>query len=192
MELTEDEKALYDELIVQIAACFPKSGAWGTVWKENQGRKNRFDFKNCVTGHESMSDFEAGCSVLQDVEASVPINFDGSPNADKKAWSGCFRILFDAEELRRHLAHDLPPSAPPMDEAITAFLGLTTNYDSYPIPTQRAPFTVPEGFELTFACLERCGYVEPTGHQVKWTEKMQPHMRALYHWDEDGRSKVEL
>ncbi|MCG8510612.1 MAG: hypothetical protein MI741_15425 [Rhodospirillales bacterium] len=192
MELTDDEKALYDELIVQITVWFPKTSPWGTVWEENEGRENRFDFKNCVIEHGSISDFEAGCIVLRYAEVAAPLDHDGSPKEGEDAWSGSFRIRFDVEELRAHLAEDFPPTARPLGEVIETFLGLTTHYGDCPVPTGRAPFAVPEGFMRTFACFERCGYVQRVGEQVKWTEKMQPHMRAHYHWDEDGRSEVEL
>ncbi len=191
MELTEDEKELYDELVVQIAVRYPKNSFDGEVWEDNQGRESRSDFKNYIIGHGFMSDFEAACSVLMDAGVAVPINHDGSPKQGEHPWSAYFRILFDVDELRAHLADSLPTSAPPLGEVIKVFLGLTTDYGDCPIPTRRAVFPVPEGFERIFALLADCGYVERTGYHVKWTDNIQPQMRALYHWDEEGQSEVE-
>lgn len=192
MELTEDEKELYDELVVQIAVRYPKNSFDGEVWEDNQGREGPSDFKNYIIGHGFMSDFEAACSVMLDAGVAVPINHDGSPKQGEHPWSAYFRILFDVDELRAHLVNRLPTSAPPLGKVIKVFLGLTTNYGDCPIPTRRAAFPVPDCFERIFALFADCGYVERIGHQVRWTDKIQPHMRALYHWDEDGRSKVEL
>ncbi|MCG8510613.1 MAG: hypothetical protein MI741_15430 [Rhodospirillales bacterium] len=190
MELTEDEKELYDELIVQIAVCYRKKSFDGEVWEDNQGREGPSDFKNYIIGHGFLSDFETACAVLVDSGVAVPINHDGSPKLGPDLRSAYFRILFDVEELRAHLAHHLPPSAPSINDVIAGFLSVTIDH-GYAITARRTAFPVPAGFERLFALLADCGYVERVGQQVKWTEKVRPAMCARYLWNEDGLSSEE-
>ncbi len=190
IELTEDEKALYDEVVVEIAVCYPKKSFDGEVWEENEGREGRSDFKNFIIGHGFLSDFETACGVLVDAGVAVPINHDGSRMEEENAWPAYFRILFDLDELRAHLAHSLPPSAPSLDDVIAGFLSVTIRH-GYAITARRSAFAVATGFERHFALFADCGYVERVGHQVKWTEKVHPAMCARYLWDEDNWSYEE-
>lgn len=183
MDLSNDEKALYGELAVQIAI---RMG--GVVFDRRPPHypppKDRFDIKGRVVEHGSVSDFEAGCRMLQRLNVAHPLDTDETPLDDETAWAHLFRVKFDLPELREHARGALPDSAPTLSEAIKTFLGLTIDYGCE-VSACRDPFAVYPDFERAFDLFERCGYVERVDGMVAWTDKVAPVMRELDVWNED-------
>lgn len=190
MKLSENEEALYAELVVQTAIHMLNFTYHEASKEEIRRRKDRFDIKNCVIEHTFMGHFEAACRVLLDLRAVLPLDSSLLPMDDESSWAAYFRLKFDVPELREHLGQGLPPSAPPLSKVIEAFLGITTDYVPV-ISARRDEIAVHPGFERTFELLNGCGYVERVGDKVKWTNKIAPHMRATYVWTEDGVSEEE-
>jgi hypothetical protein len=192
MKLSKTEKALYVELVAQIAILMPGFSPDGVARQHNQHRKDRRDIKSCVVEHGFLSDFELACEVLHQLGALSPLNADDtlSPKDDATAWSGYFRMKFDVPELRAHLAGTLLLSALPLSRVIEAFLRLTTDYGGQ-VSTRRGSFAVPPEFENVFALLDRCGYVVHVGDEVKWTERTVPQMRAIHAWQEETAAEGE-
>ncbi len=190
MKLSDDESALYAELAVQIAI------RMGDVVFDRRppqyaARADRFDIKGRVIEHGSMSDFEAGCRVLQSLKAARPLDWDETPLEDDTAWAHWFRVEFDVPGLREHLRGALPNSAPTLSEVIETFLGLTTDYVCR-VSVFRDAFAVPPDFERAFDLFERCGYVERVDGMVTWTDKIAPQMQARYHWDEHAEVRETM
>lgn len=192
MKLSETEKALYVELVTQIAILMPGFSPDGVARQYNRHRKDRRDIKNCVVEHGFLGDFELACEVLHQLGALSPFNADEtlSPKDDATAWSGYFRMKFDVPELRAHLAGTLPPSARPLSRVIEVFLRLTTDYGGQ-VSTRRGSFAVPPELDGVFALLDRCGYVVHVDDEVKWTEKIAPRMRAIHAWNEAAAAEGE-
>ena len=190
MELSEDEKALYVELAVQIAV---RMG--GVVIDRRPPQfpalEDRFDIKGRIFEHGFLSDFEAGCVVLQKLGALQPLNMDETPHEDEGAWTAYYRMKFDLPELHEHLSGALPESALSLSEVIKAFLGLTTDYGCE-ISTGRDAFAVPPDFERIFDLFEQCGYVVRSDGMVEWTDKIAPQMRAIYAWNDDAAPREDL
>lgn len=191
MVLSKSEELLYVELVAQIAVYYPKTSLDGVKWAQNQGRKDRFDFKNCVIEHGFMSDFEAACSVLHQLELLLPLNSDGSPMDDVKYPVAYYQMKFDLPEIRARLRDSFPPSAPPLSEVIETFLSLLTDYGNG-VSTRRAPFRVADDLQPTFQLLTQCGYVEQVDDRYSWTDKIAAAMRAIYRWNEDNVSEADL
>lgn len=190
MELSGNEKALYAELVVQIAVRMGEVRIDRSP-EEDKPRKDRFDIKGRIIEHGFLSAFEAGCGVLLKLGAVQPLNTDEMPHENPDAWTVIFRMKFDLPELREYLAEPLPESAPSLSDIIKSFLWLTTDY-GYQVSTRRDAFPVPPEFSRAFDLFAQCGYVEQVGGKVKWTGKIAPVMRAIYAWREDDLSYAEL
>ncbi len=193
MQLSSLEKTLYAELIIQITARMADFRLSQIHVNNERTRENRFDFKNLVIYHSAMHDFEVACSVLQQTNVVYPVKNDGTPAAKGDAWAGAFLIRFSLPELHDHLRQDLPDSAPPLSQVIESFLSLTTQYGGGPpsLSTRREPFDVPTSYAWPCHLLKQCGYLENSGRQVRWTNKIAPMMQENYAWDEHGRSLEE-
>ena len=192
MELSEDEKALYAELVVQIAVRMGQVRIDRSA-DENKTRKDHFDIKGRIIEHGSLSGFEAGCAVLKDLGVLQSLNPDDTPHENENAWTAFYRIKFDLAELWEYLDGTLPGTSPSLFEIIRTFLRLTTDYGYGPlISTRREEFTASSDFERAFKLFARCGYVERVGDAVKWTARIAPEMRAIHAWTDGGLSREEL
>ena len=184
MELSDTEKALYEELVVWLAIRMTHV----TAELPPERRRPCLDgvhTKGCIITTGFMSAFERACGVLRDSRIVRPLESDMSPKQDPGAWSFCFRIVFDIPEMREHLRQPVPSTAPDLAEVLRAFLAVATEFEG--VPTRRSPFHIPEGFEQIFCLLANRGFVEPVDDDlVKWSQPVTPHMRAIYAWDEDG------
>ena len=188
MKLSENEKALYAELVVQIAFRMCDSSYF------TEGRlpcEERPDFLGCVIQRGATSCLEAGCGVLYGIGALQPLNMDLTPREEEPQLAHCYRLKVGAVGLSEHVAGALPASAPSLSEVIEAFLALICGY-SYGVHSRREAFAVPPVFERAFDLFERCGYVERDGDEVKWTDKIAPEMRAACEWTEDLVSWEEV
>lgn len=185
MSLSDDERALYTELIVLLAIRMTDVAFDRPPGADSQASKNPDPIESRIIEHGSASHFENACSVLHRAGVLSPLESDETPKADQDAWAAWFRIRFDVPQLREHLRLNLPASAPSLYLVLEAFLGIMTDYRCE-ISAGREAFRVHEGFETLFALLHRCGYADHLGDEVKWTNKVLPQMRALYLWDEDG------
>ena len=187
MDLSENEKALYAELVVQIATRMVEL----TSENNDPARKDRFDIKGRVIEQNFASDFEAACGLLLNVGAVQPLNPDQTPYENEHAIMFFNRIKFDVPELREHLCGILPDTAPSLSAVIKTFLRLATDYGCE-ISTRREAFVAPAEFNLAFDLFVECGYVERVGDNFKWTSKIAPEMIATYAWNEDAVSSEEL
>lgn len=190
MELSENEKALYAELVAQIAVRMGEVRIDRSP-EEDEPREDRFDIKGRIIEHGHLGVFEAACAVLREAGAAQPLNVDETPHENPNAATFQHRIKFDLPGLREYMAGPLPESAPPLSDVIKSFLRLTAAQERE-VSTQRDPFPVPPQFSRVFNLFARCGYVERAGDAVKWTARIAPEMRAIYAWTENDLSREEL
>ena len=184
MRLTDEQRDLYSELVVQITLLMTGDNFVRAFVGYVPTHGASFDIKDRLIGHGFMGVFESACQVLQQVGAVHPVKGDRSPEDDPDAWTACFRVKYDIQGLRAHVAHSLPDSAPSLSRTIEAFLGLTTELAGQPtVSAGRDSFTIERQFEPLFELLCRCGYAERMGERVRWTNKIAPVMRNLLLWD---------
>jgi hypothetical protein len=189
MNLSQDERALYAELVVQIAIRMGDI-VFDRKPPEHSAPANRFDIKDRILEHGSIGDFEAGCQLLQTLKVVQPVKTDERPLTDETECAEWFRVKFDLPGLREHMRRPLPDTAPALSDVIKTFLGLTTDYGCE-VSVWREAFAIPPDFEPTFDLFERCGYVERADGMVTWTEKIAPVMRELDAWYEDGSCRED-
>lgn len=192
MPLSGDEKALYSELIVQIAARAAEVLVFADNAPENcRPRNDRFDFKSLVIDHRHETDFEHVCSALAGAGAIEAYRYP--EDGKRRSWA-LYQFKFDGAGLRAHLERDRNPDSDQFTEAVEVYLRICTDYgdnENEWVSTRRDPFLVPQVYGRVFDLLARCGYVERVGENVKWTDKVAPMMQVIYAWNEDGVSAAE-
>ncbi len=187
MKLSENERALYVELAVQIAIRMCDGSRYA---EGRHSRADRPEFRGCVIERGHTSDVEAGCGVLRDLGVMQPLNEDLSPREEEPLFAPCYRLTFSVSGLREHLRGALPASAPSLSEVIAAFIRLVAGYGCG-IHSRREPFAVSPELAPTFDLFVRCGYVERVDDKVAWTDRIAPEMRAAHEWTEDLISREE-
>ena len=191
MLLSDSEKALYSELIVQITARMAEICLAPNSGNNKHHRENRYDFKNLVIYHSATSDFERACAVLQKAGVVHLLKDDGTPQDDANTASSLFQVKVDVPELHTQYSQGIPTPDIPLSEVLESFLSLATGYGPQSLSTRREAFTVPDVFAWSIYLLKQCGYVEQAGDKVQWTNKTAPMMQAIYAWDKNGVSEAE-
>jgi len=189
MTLSEDEKTLYEQLVVWLTIRMSRS-CYGLPPELQRPCDDGIHTKGAGVQHDSMSAFEAACGVLLSFGIAVPLGANLEPMTESGRPCGVCRITHDVPEIRRLLQDEPGPVWPGLADVVLAFLRVTTEFEG--VPTPRGPFNPPGGFDAIFQSLVRCGYAEAAGGGVRWTLKMAPQMRALYAWDDENDSREEF
>lgn len=187
MYLTEDEKALYAELVIQIAVFMAESSKGSDC---EQG--DHACIKGRVVDSFFNSDYENACGLLTDLGVMIPLRPDGTPHESKRASVNDYRIEFSAAEIQDWLMQNLPDTAPSLSAIIRSFLALMTGYGTHNLSTRRDKPVLPGNFKHAFELFAQCGYVERVGDAVEWTARIAPEMRAIHAWTDDDLSREEL
>jgi hypothetical protein len=189
MKLSDAEKVLYEELVVWLAIRVTR-GAYSLPPELCRPCEDGIHTKGAGIQHDFMSAFEAACDVLLRLDIAYPLDKTFQPMADPSGGYAYGQIAWDVPEIRERLRGELPANAPKLPQVLLAFLQVATEFDG--LLTPRGPFVPPRGFEAAFKPLLRCGYAEPVGQGVRWTDRVAPQMRALYAWSNEGEAKEDL
>lgn len=147
--------------------------------------------------HIATSDFEDGCDVLWHLDAAVAayapgqgrMNLTVRDTRTEKGWPPYFKF-FTATEIREKILNDTPPDAPPLDEILSAYLGVMCNYgrSGTALSSEREPFVPPRQYGREIDALERLGYLERLGDEVLWTDRIAPAMHRRLIWNASSQS----
>lgn len=152
--------------------------------------------------HLYSSHFETGCSVLWTLGVARAA-YGSKPEQQELTYPTDYpdRIFppffrFSSPSEIRDVMAGAPPASPPsLDNVLPAYIQLASDYgpDEGPwLSTRREPFIPSAEFDREIDALERLGYIERLGFEVRWTDKMAPTMQKAYLWQPDGRSSAEV
>ena len=101
-----------------------------------------------------------------------------------------FRI-FDTDTIRKALSRELPESSPPLDEILWRFIYVAGDLarDGRDIRTSRDWFVPKRECTREVQALERLGYIERSGENVRWTEKAATTMNDAIQREDPTRAR---